>query len=341
MVQVPGDEEAVGNPSHVVAIGASAGGVDALQALARELPEKMTAAVVVVLHVAPHAPSILADILDRAAKVPVRRAEDHRHLVPGEVVVAVPDRHLLVQGHEVRTVFGPQENGHRPAIDALFRSVARWWGSRAVGVVLSGALDDGTAGLAEVAGRGGLALVQDPAEASVSAMPQHALAAVPTAEVLTVREIARRIGDLRRAAVEIAPASELLSTEQALVERGAGARWMTVAGEPAGLSCPDCGGPLFESYDAEDHFRCRVGHAWSAASLVRRNGAEIERALWTAVRIVEDDLALQSRVRERAEVAGRSLVARRMERRLASRREALDSLYDVLRRLSPEEAEHD
>jgi two-component system, chemotaxis family, protein-glutamate methylesterase/glutaminase len=322
-------------------VGASAGGVEALVALVSRLPRDTTAALLVVIHMAPHTPSVLPRILARRCALPVRRAEDHHHLVPGEVVVAIPDHHLVVHGHETRTILAPAESGHRPAVDALFRSVARWWGPLAVGVVLTGALDDGSAGLSDIYENGGLALVQDPAEAAVPAMPEHAMGAVPAAEALSIAAIAKRIGELRPAAPRPHDVGDRLHAEAGLVEAGPGASWERAHGQLAGLSCPDCGGPLFDVPDDDLRFRCRVGHAWTARAAVRRNAEEVERALWTAARIIEDDLELQQRIAARAEEGGRHSVARRVSDRIDVRRGTLRSLYELIRDLAGEEVTDD
>jgi two-component system, chemotaxis family, protein-glutamate methylesterase/glutaminase len=174
----------------IVVVGASAGGVEALQALAGGLPADLAAAVVVVLHIPRRSPSALPAILDRAGELPAVAAEDGVELRAGIVYVAPADRHVLVAGRCLRLSGAPAEGGHRPAIDPLFRSAAAGFGPRAIGVVLSGTLDDGSAGLAAIAGRGGHALVQDPADARYPAMPTNALDRVPTA----ARHPADRLG---------------------------------------------------------------------------------------------------------------------------------------------------
>ena len=159
----------------IVVVGASAGGVEALGLLVGELPADLPAAVFVVLHVAPDHKSVLPRILSAAGPLPAKHARDGEPIIPGRIYVARPDHHLTLQDGQVRVVKGPRENGHRPAVDALFRTAAHTYGPRAIGVILSGALDDGTAGLIAIKRQGGLAMVQDPDDALVEQMPRSAL----------------------------------------------------------------------------------------------------------------------------------------------------------------------
>jgi len=160
----------------IVVVGASAGGVDTLMKFVRTIPPAFPAPICIVLHVPPDSPSLLAQILDREGMLPAKAAEDGEIYRPGHIYVAPPDRHLLIgRDGTLHLRRGPRENRHRPAVDPLFRSAALAYGSRAVGVILSGTLDDGTAGLLAIKQRGGIAIVQDPADALYPSMPQSAL----------------------------------------------------------------------------------------------------------------------------------------------------------------------
>jgi len=177
----------------LVAIGASAGGVVALQELLGALGPSFPGAVLAVVHLAPHQPSFLARVLDRSSVLPVRAGVDGEPVRAGRVYVAPPDHHLLVEQGRIKLGRSPAEHGHRPSVDALFRSAAREGGTATIGVVLTGALDDGAAGLRDIKARGGLAAVQDPTRSDHPGMPAAALAAVDPDAVGSPAELARWI----------------------------------------------------------------------------------------------------------------------------------------------------
>lgn len=283
----------------VIAVGASAGGVEALRALVAGLPPAYPGVVLVVLHMPRDAPSSLAAILDRSGPLPAGAAVDGDRLRFGRIVVASSDRHLLVVDGRLRLSRGPAENGHRPAIDPLFRSVARAYGPRAVGVLLSGARDDGAEGLASIAQCGGTTVVQDPADALYPSMPRAALRRLTPDHV----EPAAKIGGLLAGITALGSprqpvpdADPVLDAEVAMAEL-APVTADELAGLPAGYGCPSCGGALFE-FGEVPRFRCRVGHAWSARALLAEQAVAVEGALWMALRALEEKASLSRRMAE-------------------------------------------
>ena len=318
----------------VVVVGASAGGVEALQALVAALPATLPATVLVVLHIPAAGADALGPILDRAGPLPARRARDGEPLRLREVLVAAPDHHLLVLDGAVATSRGPRENGHRPAVDVLFRSAARALGPRVVAVVLSGALDDGAAGSVAVASRGGVVLAQDPVEAMHAGMPS-ACAAASGAEVLPVAALARRLAELVGEDVDVdaVPAvTPLMDQETGLADMEPGAlESLDRPGHPSGFSCPDCHGVLFQIDEGRlRRYRCRVGHAWSVDSLLAEHGEAVEGALWMALRSLEEKAALSAQLAAGARDTGRRLTADRFAGQADEARAAAEVIRGML-----------
>jgi two-component system chemotaxis response regulator CheB len=308
-------------PGHdIIVMGASAGGVETLAQLVRGLPKNLPAAVFIVLHVPAYGTSILPQILNRHGPVHAVHPADGDAIQHGRIYVAPPDHHLLIKRGYIHLARGPRENGHRPAADPLFRTAARAYGPRVVGVVLSGALDDGTAGLAAVKMRGGVALVQDPEDAYCAGMPRNALENVEVDYCLPLSEIPPLLVRLAHdPALEdegAEPVSDNLDKEADIAEFDLaalenGAR----PGTPSGFACPDCGGSLWELRDGElIRFRCRVGHAWSGESLLAHQAESLETALWTALRALEENAALGRRLASQARHRGLERAADSFER---------------------------
>jgi two-component system, chemotaxis family, protein-glutamate methylesterase/glutaminase len=282
----------------VVAVGASAGGVEALTRLAEGLPTDLPYAVLVVLHMPAGAPSVLARIIDRSGPVPAVTATNGTPLEPGRIYVAVPDHHLLVEDHRVVLSEGPTENSYRPAINALFRSTALTFGARAIGVLMSGVLDDGVLGLTAIRARGGTTVAQRPDDALYPAMPQNALNAGVVDHQVAAAEVGALLKRLTDRKVE-EPDMEV-DTNMELENRIAkGPRFDTSVdgdelGPPSGYTCPDCNGSLM----ALEHksFRCRVGHAWTADALLNARDDEVEGALWIALRSLQEKAKLSRRL---------------------------------------------
>ena len=279
----------------IIVIGASAGGVEALPRLIGSLPADLPASVFIVLHIPALGPDLLQKIIGRNAALTVKNGIDGEKIERGHVYVAPPDQHLQMEGGCVRVTRGPRENRHRPSIDALFRSAAEAYGPRVTGVVLTGYLDDGTAGLHSVQTHGGTAIVQDPKDAAAPGMPESALRNVKVDHCLPL--------------AEIGPLLVRLATSQSLPKRKKGAtpmgkmekRQMSPAemenkfGPPTGFICPECNGPLWEM-KSPLQFRCHVGHTYSPDSLLADHADGLERALWSAVRTFDEQAALLRRL---------------------------------------------
>jgi two-component system, chemotaxis family, protein-glutamate methylesterase/glutaminase len=288
-------------PRGVVAIGASAGGVEALTRLAAGLPSDLAFAVLMVLHVPAGAPSVLARIVDRAGPLPAISAANGTPLESGRIYVAIPDHHLLVSDHRVMLSEGPTENGYRPAINALFRSVALEFGPRTIGVLLSGVLDDGVAGLGAIRARGGTTLVQQPDDALYPTMPNNAI----QAGVVDLRATAADVGTVlkRLADREIKERAMDPDFNMELENRIAMGKRFEVAhegdklGAPSGYTCPDCNGSLMTL--SETSYRCRVGHAWTADALLKARDDEVEDAVWVALRSLKEEANLSRRMAQK------------------------------------------
>ncbi len=302
----------------IIVIGASAGGVEAISALVTKLPRDLHAAIFVVLHVS-RGRSVFPDILSRAGCLPAHHPNDGESIAYGRIYVAPPNHHMVVEDGRVRIHHGPTENGVRPAIDPLFRSAAREYGPRVAGVVLTGSLDDGTAGLAAIKEAGGVTIVQDPAEAFAPSMPRNAIDLVRVDHVLPVREIAVLLATLAR---EHAPAADALDgPHMRQMEPDLGEPPMPLAagdrpGRPSVFSCPECNGVLWETDDSGIlRFRCRVGHVYSAESMLAAQTDSVDRALWAALRALEERASLTHRMSERARARQQTWVAKAFEDR--------------------------
>ena len=330
------------NVDRVVVVGASAGGVEASCRFVAGLPRDIEAPVLVVVHTSPTAPSALPGILARAGALEARHPEDGERLRNGVVYVAPPDHHLVLGEGAVRVTRGPRENGHRPAIDPLFRSAARSYGERAVGVVLSGVLDDGSAGIRVLKEAGGTAVVQDPDDAMYAPMPRNAMAAAAVDHVVAVADagalVGKLVAELRgRSTREGSPVTDapiereltLTRMEQEDVSVGESLA-------PAShFSCPDCHGVLNEiSEVGAVRYRCRVGHAWAPESLLAAQTEGLETALWMALRTLEEKASLARRLAERA-IAGEARHSQaRFERQAADAQEGADAIRALIARSS-------
>ena len=265
------------------------------------LPPDFGAPVCVVLHTSPQSPGILDSILGRAGKLPSAAAVTGARLRDGSVYVAPPDHHLLIEPGSVRLSKGPRENRFRPAIDPLFRSAAQVYGAGVIGVVLTGNLDDGTAGLWTIKQLGGITIVQDPEEALFPSMPTSALRQVEVDHVVPVQEIAPLLVRILERPAGDAPPEPAPTSLEVEMKIAAGQNAVDAGvegiGEPSRFACPECHGVLLKVKDSgPSRVRCHTGHAYSARSLAAAVNDGIEDALWTAVRALEEGALLMQQL---------------------------------------------
>jgi len=314
-------------PGHdIIVVGASAGGLEALIKLVCSLPPDLPAALFVVIHIPAHSKSLLPSILNRALKkrhkdtsLQALQPQHSEAIQQGRIYVAPPDHHLLVKDNYVYLSRGPSENSHRPAVDPLFRTAARAHKQRVVGIVLSGTLDDGTAGLAAVKQQGGIAIAQNPGEALYSGMPLSAIENVDLDYVLPVSEIAAVLVELaykppakEEGAVAV---SSDIETESDMAELEVNAmQHPERPGTPSPFGCPECGGVLWELQEGKlVRFRCRTGHAYSTRSLLAEQSDALEEALWSALRALEEKAALAEKLAAKASDNHQHISAKRFQ----------------------------
>ncbi|KYC41721.1 chemotaxis protein CheB [Scytonema hofmannii PCC 7110] len=276
----------------IIVVGASAGGLKAFEILVSQMLSNFPAAVFIVWHVSPDYPSMLPDILARFTSLPVAHAVDNEPIKTGRIYVAPPDRHLLVEPGVVRLSRGPKENRFRPAVDVLFRSAAWSYGSRVIGVVLSGSLDDGAAGLYAIKERGGIAVVQDPSDALFSSMPRAALKAVAVDHCVPIIEMGALLAHLVNKAIP--EQEENLVSEKMDIEVGVARQdnalelGIMKLGDLSPFTCPECHGVLLQLKEGNLlRFRCHTGHAYSLNALLAEVTQSIEESLWDGIRTIE------------------------------------------------------
>ena len=290
----------------VIVIGGSTGAFEAFKTIAAGMPQDLEASIFVVWHMAPDAGSVLPQILNNAGPLFATDARDGERIESGRIYIARPDHHLIIDDGHARVTRGPKENRFRPAVDPLFRSAAYNYGSRVIGVVLSGGLDDGTSGLWTIKQRGGIAVVQDPKDAEMPSMPESAIREINVDHIVPVDEMPQllvrltgqevpeltesqmsQIANDKRTGLEVRIAAEVNALEAGIME------W----GELTPFTCPECHGVLTQFKDVErPRFRCHTGHAFSADSLLADLTQTIEESLWTAIRGVDESIMLLNHI---------------------------------------------
>ena len=297
----------------LIVLGGSAGGIEALSQIIAALPADLPATVCAVIHVPADGPALLVEVLTRAGQMRVVRGVDGMPIERGCLYVPPPDHHLLVEPGCLRVVRGPKENGFRPSVDALFRTAARADGPQVVGVILTGMLDDGTAGLLAVKRRGGVTLVQNPDDALFPSMPRSALRYVTVDAVLALAEIAPALVRLAAASPEVGATLVSLPAAGATADDAAG-DLPPPATSVVALTCPDCGGVMAEAYDGELlRFHCPAGHRYSRESLVEQQSRALDYTLWSAYNALSERVMLAQRLMDDAEALGDTMGRRRFK----------------------------
>jgi two-component system chemotaxis response regulator CheB len=321
---------------NVLVIGTSAGGVEALLFLARKFPRDLPAAVLITIHLASRYPSILDELLSRAGPLPAHFATDGEKLAEGTICIAPPERHLLVYKDRLRLGFGPRENNARPAIDPMFRSAAVCCGPRTVGVIMTGTLGDGASGLWALDQCGGITVVQDPADAAFPQMPETALSRVRAHHIAPLAELPALLNTLVwESAGQPVPVPEGILYEVEIARSGRSSMdEMDRLAERSVLSCPDCGGVMWEIRDGKDlRYRCHVGHAYSAELMDLAVEEGLRRALGSSQRALEERHALMKKLEEQATAQDSPRVASHWAQKASYFEREIDVIRAAMRRI--------
>jgi two-component system, chemotaxis family, protein-glutamate methylesterase/glutaminase len=308
----------------LVVIGASAGGVEALCRVVKDLPADFGAAVLIVMHIGES--SSLPSILNRCGTLPCRFVADNPVMERGHVYIAPPHYHMRVEDGKIALSQGPRENLRRPSIDPLFRSASRLYRDKVVGIILTGALDDGSAGLFAIKSRGGITIVQDPDEAFQPSMPAQALRHTKIDYRLPIRKIApllvRLVGRSRGKNFRIQPSAAASPAAGSLANND----------HPFPVSCPECQGPLFQVKEGkENYFHCRIGHAYSGKSLNEAHDEALERALWTSIRTLGEKIILHKTMEQKSKKDPQR--SRRLRETIEHAQKEIDLLKEILKNL--------
>lgn len=322
----------------VIVMGASAGGVEALQSLVSSLPANIPASIFIVLHLPTHFDSNLPQILSKAGPLPVVHGMEDQLFEPGHIYIAPPNCHMGIRQGKIFLSGGPRENGVRPAVDFLFRSAANNYGDRVAGVVLTGMLDDGTAGLRIIQNHGGVTIVQDPDEAAFSGMPRSAIQHVEVDFKLPLAEIGLLLYQLATGSVErvkiMAPEEDQPGKERIHETFQEFKNGTQTQNQPTVLTCPECGGVLWELKDGNiTRYACHVGHTYLQESLLVDQEKTVEDALWKAIRLLREREAFFLRLANRAGQTGRNASVRFFETQAAANRESARTVERLVENL--------
>jgi two-component system chemotaxis response regulator CheB len=328
----------------VLALGTSAGGVEALLFLAKSFAPDFPASVFVTIHLPSHFRSSLDEVLDRAGPLPAVFAKDGDRLRKSHIYIAPTDRHLLIEKDRIVLGHGSRENNARPSIDPMMRSVAACCGARAVGVVLTGTLTDGASGLWAIGQCGGLTVVQDPSDAAFSDMPTNALNRIRPDHVVTLAAMPKLLESLAlQPEGDPMPVPESIGFEIEIAKGSHSAiDDMDQIGRRSGLACPDCHGVMWEIDEGDlIRYRCHVGHTYTAELMSVALDENLRRALGSALRALEERRALARKLEQQAERSGQAHLARSWAQRAAEFQRELNVIRDSVDRIDKIAAQHE
>ena len=307
----------------IIVIGASAGGVESLISFVKSLPQKLEAAVFIVIHLSPYSKSNLPGILARAGTLPAEHAKDGEKIENGKIYIAPPDHHVILEkGNKMAVSKGPKENRFRPSIDALFRSAALIYGARVIGIVLSGLLDDGTSGMWNIKRNGGIAVVQDPDEALFPSMPMNVMQYVEVDHILPasglgglltklVLETAPKRPELTQEEMELLKMEVIIATRDNAFEIG-----ILEMGELTTFTCPECKGALVSIDEGQMiRFRCHTGHAFTTSTLLASVTTQVEEKLWEAMQALEASDMLLRQISDHYKKIGQTAAATQFKKK--------------------------
>jgi two-component system, chemotaxis family, protein-glutamate methylesterase/glutaminase len=320
----------------IVAIGTSAGGVEALLYLAERLPASFPACILVTLHLSGQRKSILDELVSRAGPLPAKFASDGEPLRKGEIFIAPPNRHLLVEQDRLLLGTGAREHNARPAIDPMLRSTAVCCGPRAVGVVLTGTLGDGASGLWAISRCGGVSVVQHPGDAAFPEMPENALRIIDPDHVVRLRDMAdlinslvhQPVGDKVKVPEEIRLEVEMARSRHTEMEE------MDSIGRRSFLACPDCHGVMWEiDENGLTRYRCHVGHTYTAELMDIAVDENLRRAMSSALRALEEKVFLARKLQRQAAERGHHLVQNNWAERVREYEQELKIVREAIGRM--------
>ena len=318
----------------IVVIGSSAGGLNAISELVSQLPQELNAAILIVLHLSKAAlGDILINRIQKSTSLPCKIAEDKEKIKAGHIYVGPPDAHLLLKKDSIIIGHGPAENRFRPSIDVLFRSAAASHSEKVIGVILTGFLNDGTAGMMAIKQSGGYCIVQDPNEAEYPDMPLAVLENMEVDDCVSLKNMGKAIAEIiNNAEVKGIVAPDKIIAESKLSERSATTiEGISRLGEKTIYACPDCGGGLWRIEDGKiKHYRCHIGHSYSEDDLLVKQSETTENTLWVAVRMMEERKLFLRKIAKENDDKGLQRLGSEYSRRAEDLEQHIEKLKELL-----------